>query len=120
MRPLLVALGAYHLALGALMTIAPGTFFEELAAYGVQNDHYIRDNATFNLALGVVMLVAVRRVSWRVPVLAFAALQYGLHVINHAVDVGESDPGWIGPFNLVSLALIGVLIAWLWRQEEAR
>ena len=59
------------------------------------------DLATFYLALGAVALVAVRRASWRVPVLALALVQYALHSLNHLIDIGESDPSWLGPANFV-------------------
>ena len=115
LRPLLALLGVYHLLLGAVMVIAPRTFFDQFAHYGAYNDHYIRDVATFYLALGVVLLVAVARNAWQVPVLAFATLQYALHSLNHLWDVADADPGWIGPANLVALALIAVLLGWLLR-----
>jgi hypothetical protein len=118
MRALLIALGVYHLGLGLLMMFAPGTFFEEFAAYGVQNDHYIRDNATINLAFGVGLVIAAGRPAWRVPVLAVVGLQYAFHVVNHVFDVSETDPDWQGPFAVVSLALLGALIVWLWRRAE--
>jgi hypothetical protein len=116
MRPLLALLGAYHLALGTVMVVAPRAFFDEVAAYGAYNDHYLRDVATFYLALGAVLLVAVARASWRVPLLAFTTLQYALHVVNHLWDVADADPAWLGPANIVSLALIGGLAAWLLRR----
>ena len=119
MRNLLLVLAAYHLGLGLLMIVAPGTFFEELGAYGVQNDHYIRDNATINLAFAGGLLVAAGRPAWRAPVLAVIGIQYAAHVINHVFDAGETDPGWQGPFAVVSLAALGALIVWLWRQAEA-
>ena len=115
LRPLLALVGAYHLALGAVMVLAPRTFFNDIATYGAYNDHYIRDVASFYIALGAVLLVAVARTSWQVPLLAFATLQYVLHVINHLWDVGDTDPGWIGPVNLVSLALIAVVLLWMLR-----
>lgn len=119
---LLVLLGASQLVLGAFMVLAPGTFFEEVGPYGNRNDHYLADLSTFYFALGVVLLVSVRRPSWRVPVLAFATLQYALHAINHVVDVGEADPGWLGPANLTSLALMAVVLGWLlilaWGRER--
>jgi hypothetical protein len=115
LRPVLALLGVYHLLLGALMVIAPHTFFEEIAAYGVYNDHYIRDVATFYLALGAVMLVAVAKTSWQTPLLAFATLQYVLHVVNHLWDISDTDPGWLGPANAASLALIGAVLFWLLR-----
>ena len=63
------------------------------------------DVATWYLALGAATLVSVRRVSWRVPVLALALVQYVLHALNHLIDIGEADPAWLGPANFVSLVL---------------
>jgi hypothetical protein len=120
LRPVLALLGAYHLLLGTIMVIAPRTFFDEIAAYGVYNDHYIRDVATFYLALGGCMLVAVARQSWQVPLLTFALVQYALHLLNHLWDIGDSDPAWLGPANVVALALIAGLIAWLVRSPSPR
>jgi len=115
LRPVLVLLGAYHLLIGAVMVLAPRTFFDEIAHYGVYNDHYIRDVATFYLALGGCLLVAVARPTWQVPLLTFALVQYALHVLNHLWDVADGDPSWIGPANVVSLALIALVIGWLVR-----
>ena len=115
LRPLLALVGAYHLALGAFMVLAPRTFFDDIATYGAYNDHYIRDIATFYLALGAVLLVAVARTAWQAPLLVFAIVQYALHVLNHVWDVGDTNPGWIGPANLVSLALICVVLVWMLR-----
>lgn len=120
LRPLLALLGAYHLLLGVAMVAAPRTFFDDVATYGAFNDHYIRDVATFYLALGAVMLVAVARTSWQAPLLAFATLQYALHVVNHLWDIGDTDPGWLGPANAVALALIGALLFWLLRGGRER
>jgi hypothetical protein len=120
LRPLLALLGVYHLLLGIVMVVAPRTFFDELAHYGAYNDHYIRDVASFYLALGAVLLVAAARVSWQVPLLAFATLQYALHALNHLWDVADADPGWLGPANLAALVLIGVLTGWLLRGGRTR
>ena len=115
LRPILALLGVYHLLLGVAMVLAPRTFFDEIATYGAFNDHYIRDVASFYLALGAVMLVAVAKVSWQMPLLVFATLQYGLHLLNHLWDVSDTDPGWLGPANAASLALIGAVLFWLLR-----
>jgi hypothetical protein len=115
LRPILLILGLSQLGLGALMALAPGAFFEALGDFGARNDHYLRDVATFYLALGVVLLVAVDRPAWRAPVLAFGALQYGLHALNHLLDVADSDPGWIGPFDFVSLAVVAGLFLYALR-----
>jgi hypothetical protein len=109
LRPILIALGVGQLGLGALMAIAPGTFFDTVADFGVRNDHYLRDVATFYLAFGIVLLVAADRPAWRVPTLAFGALQYGLHALNHLLDIGKADPGWVGPFDFITLAAVAAI-----------
>ena len=110
---LLLVFGAVQLLLGILMAAAPGTFFEEIGPYPPQNDHYIRDVSTFYLALGTVAILAARRPSWRVPVLAFALIQYLLHAVNHVLDVGDAETEALGPVNLVSLALTAALLGWM-------
>jgi hypothetical protein len=118
LRPLLLALGIYHLAVGALMVLAPETFYEEVAGYPPYNDHFIRDISTFYLALGAVLIVAAARRAWQVPLLVLALVQYVLHVLNHVWDVSDTDPSWHGPANLVSLLLIAAAIWWLLRRAE--
>jgi hypothetical protein len=113
-------LAAYHLALGLWMVLSPGTFYDLVGPFGTRNDHYLRDVATFYLAFAAGLAVAVRRPSWRVPVVAVVALQYLLHVVNHVVDVSEASPGWVGPADVVSLALVCAMLAWLWRAAGAR
>jgi hypothetical protein len=109
----LLVLGAYHAVLGLFMAVAPGTFFDRIGPFGARNDHYVRDVSSFYLALGVAMLIAARRPAWRIPVLAFAVIEYGLHLVNHLVDVGEADPRWVGPADAISLAVLAGVLAWL-------
>ena len=116
----LIVIGAYHLVLGALMVLAPDTFFEEIGPFGLQNDHYIRDVATYNLAAGAVVLVAVGRRSWRVPVLAFLVLQFALHTVNHLVDIDEAEPSAVGVFDFVALAVTTALLGLLLARTRAR
>jgi hypothetical protein len=111
--PLLTVFGAAQLILALLQAFFPGTFFDEIGPFGARNDHYLGDVASFYAATGVVALVAARRPSWRVPVLAFALVQYVLHAINHAVDVGEADPEWLGPATLIALLATAALLAWM-------
>jgi hypothetical protein len=122
MKPVLAVFGAVQLVLGLLLWLTPGFFFDEIGPYGVRNDHYMGDLATWYIALGAATLVAVRDARWRVPVLAVALLQNTLHVVNHAIDVGNADPEWLGPANLVSLTLTSVLLAWMLKvaREPAR
>ena len=109
------ALAATQLALGLWMAVSPRSFFDAIGPFGAYNDHYVRDVATWYLAFGAALAVAVRRPSWRAPLLGLAVLQYGLHTVNHLVDIGDADPGWVGVFDAVTLGLTTVLLAGLFR-----
>jgi hypothetical protein len=117
MRAVLIVFAAVQVLLGALLWLTPGFFFDEIGPYGARNDHYMADLATWYLALGAAAFVAARRVGWRVPVLAMAFIQYALHSLNHLIDVGDADPGWLGPANFVSLLLATLLLGWMLRAE---
>ena len=111
LRTILLIAAIYHLVLGAFMIFAPGAFYDSVGKFPPENHHYIKDVSTFYIALGIVFFVSVRRRSWRVPVLAFATLEYGLHAINHLVDVGDASSDFTGWFDFFSLALITLLLA---------
>jgi len=117
MRPLLFAFGVGQLLLGLLLWLTPGFFYDEIGPYPPRNDHYMADLSTFYLALGAVALLAVRRERWRVPVLTLALIQYALHSLNHLIDIGDSDPSWLGPANFVSLVLTTALLGWMLTRE---
>jgi hypothetical protein len=105
----LVVFGVYALGIGLFMMFFPGAFFDTLGTFGVRNDHYIFDNATFEIPQGLLLLAAVRRVSWRVPALAFATLHWALHAISHIVDPhhGAGDfIGWLEAGGLVATTVI--------------
>jgi hypothetical protein len=120
MRLLLIAFGAVQLALGLLLWLTPGFFYDEIGPFGPRNDHYMADVATWYLALGAAALVSARRISWRVPVLALALAQYALHALNHLIDIGDADPSWLGPADFASLTLTAALLAWMLKTEAAR
>ena len=113
----LIAFAAYHFVIAALMVFAPHTFFTDIGPFGVQNDHYLRDTATFNAAFGVALAIAYRRVSWRTPILCCVALQFALHAINHLADIGAAHPHWLGPADFISLALATAVLVWLARES---
>ncbi|HEX3518375.1 MAG TPA: hypothetical protein VHT29_05015 [Solirubrobacteraceae bacterium] len=115
----LVAFALVQLFLALFMAVAPHGFFTAVGPYGTYNGHYIRDVSTFYAAIGIGLLVALRRPAWRVPVLAITTIQYALHSLNHLLDVAKAHPPWTGYFNFFSLAAATVLLAWLWR-EAAR
>lgn len=120
----LVAFAVYHFTIAALMTFAPHTFFADIGPFGTQNDHYLRDTATFNAAFGAALLIAYWRPSWRAPVLFCVALQFALHTINHLADIGAAHPYWLGPADFAALALSTIALVWLaresYREEEER
>ena len=120
LRPLLVVAGAYHLALGAFMFLAPREFYDRTAGFPPYNDHFVRDAAAFVLALGIVLLIASVRTSWQEPVLTVTVIWYAVHVLNHLIDIGDTDPGWHGPFTLVVLIAFGLGLAWLLRTVSGR
>jgi hypothetical protein len=113
--PLLVVFGITQLVLGLFLAVAPGAFFDAIGPFGTRNDHYMRDLATFYIALGAAGLVSVRQPGWRVPVLALATIEFALHAINHLVDIGEADPKWNGPATFALVAASTALLAWMLR-----
>jgi hypothetical protein len=119
MKALLAIFGAAQVVLGLLLWLTPGFFHEEIGPYGARNDHYMGDLAAWYLALGIAAFIALRRASWRIPVLGLAFIQYALHSLNHLIDIGEADPEWLGPANFVSLLLTTVLLGWLLRARWA-
>jgi hypothetical protein len=116
----LALLALYDVALAIFMAAAPHAFYAKVGPFGARNDHYIRDAATFSAAIGVGLLVALRRPSWRVPMLAISTVQFALHSINHLVDIGRAHPRWNGYFDFVSLAVSTILLAWLLRIAHSR
>ena len=102
-----------HLALGGWQLISPGSFFDALGPFGSANDHYIRDVGTFTLALGVAFAIAWRRPSWRIGVVGYALFQYAFHAVNHLVDIGDADPGVMGPVDFVTIGLTAGVLGWM-------
>jgi uncharacterized membrane protein YpjA len=111
LRTILLVAAVYHLVLGAVMIFAPGAFYDTLGKFPPENHHYIKDVATFYIALGVVLFISVRRPSWRVPILLFATIEYGIHAINHLVDVNQATSDLTGWFDFFALAAITLLLA---------
>jgi hypothetical protein len=113
LKPLLLVFAALQLVIGILLWATPGFFHDHIGPFGARNDHYMGDVATFYLALAAATFVAARRPSWRVPVLAVAVVQGSLHAINHLIDIGDADPGWLGPADFVSVLAGTALLAWM-------
>lgn len=118
LQRLVWVVGALHLAAGAFMFLAPRAFYDQVGTFRPFNGHYVRDLATWYVAFGVALLLATRRPSWQAPLLALVVIQYALHVVNHVIDVGDPRPEWKGPATVVSLAVIGGVLWWLWRDAS--
>ena len=118
MRLTLVLAGVVNLGLGLLALIAPGTFFDEIGRYGIENSHYVGDNGSFTAAAGLGLLLPVTRPAWRAPLLWVGAIWFGLHALNHLFDVGEARSDARGIFDTAALALVAVLTAFLARDAE--
>jgi len=107
----LIVFGLYALSVGLFMMFFPGLFFDTLGNFGVRNDHYIFDSATFEVPQGLLLLAAVRRVSWRVPALAFATLHWALHAISHVIDPHHGAGDLIGWLEAGGLVVTTVILA---------
>jgi len=109
----LVLLALYNLGLALFMVVSPHSFFTSIGPFGDYNRHYLGDLATYGAAIGAGCAVALRRASWRVPVLAISTLQFALHTINHLVDIDAAHPAWTGYFDFFSLLVTTLTLAWL-------
>ncbi len=111
----IAAFAAIELALAVFAAGAPHAFYTAIGPFGAFNSNYLRDVASFEAAIGLALLVAVLRPSWRVPVLALTTVQFALHSVNHLIDIGKAHPRWTGYFDFFSLAAATILLARLWR-----
>jgi hypothetical protein len=111
----LVAFAVVQFAIAIFMALAPQAFHSSIGPFGARNDHYLRDLATYNAALGAGLAISVRRVSWRIPVLALTTIQFALHSVNHLIDIGAADPTWVGYLDFFALTAATLQLVWLMR-----
>lgn len=116
---LLVA-GLAQLLPGLMAFLAPGAFYDQIAAYPPENAHFIKDLGSWQIALGAAALVAVRRPAWRAPMLGLLALQVGLHAISHVIDVDRAEQAWQGVSAIVLQAVGFLVLAALFVRERGR
>jgi hypothetical protein len=109
----LLTFAAVQLGLAIFMAVAPHRFYLAIGPFDARNDHYVRDVASYNAALGAGLLLAVRRPSWRVPMLAIMTIQYALHSFNHLLDISIAHPTWVGYFDFFALAAATLQLAGL-------
>lgn len=88
----LIVFGLYALGIGLFMMFFPGTFFGTLGTFGVRNDHYIFDNATFEIPQGLL-------------------LHWALHAISHIVDPHHGAGDLIGWLEAGGLVVTTVILA---------
>ena len=120
LRTAIGALGVFHIFLGGWQLLAPGSFFEHVGRYGAENTHYVGDVASFTLAVGIALLVAVGRPSWRAPILYLTAIWYAIHAVNHLFDIDENAiSNFRGAMDTALLAIGAVLLAWLARAADS-
>lgn len=117
---ILVLLAAIQLVLGAWELVSPSSFFESVATFGHRNDHFIRDLSSIYIATGLALLIAARVVSWRVPVLFMVTVEYLIHTVNHAFDINDAAPVFLGVFDFLSLAAITIVLGALLKFAHAQ
>ncbi|HEY4897863.1 MAG TPA: hypothetical protein VII01_17470 [Solirubrobacteraceae bacterium] len=115
----IAAFAAVDLATGLFMALAPHAFFKAIGPFDTFNPHYLRDVATFEGAFGIGLAIALYRPGWRVPMLAVSAAQYGLHSVNHLIDIDNTHPAWAGYADFVSLLAATITLLWLLRLASA-
>ncbi|MCW3028201.1 MAG: hypothetical protein JWN81_1412 [Solirubrobacterales bacterium] len=109
----LIGFAAVEVGLTIFMAAAPHAFYTAIGPFGARNDHFVRDLASYNAALAVGLVIAIRHASWRVPMLAIVTVQFALHSINHLIDISNADPSWVGYFDFFALAGATVQLAGL-------
>jgi len=86
------------------------------------NEHYVHDSASFQIALAILLLVAVRLPRWRAPALIANSIQWGIHAISHLVDLHGADPAFVGYLDAILLpagaAMLACLAVEALRQER--
>ena len=119
----LYVFGAYEIAIGLFMVVAPGTFYEQLAPFGARSDHFLQDLAAYQFPFGLLFIAAARNPAWRVLALAFGTVQGIGHSISPLVDIHGADPKHVGTFDFVAVlfqtAILGWLLYWARKPEPA-
>ena len=104
-----VAAGAFFVAVGAWSLLAPRSFFDTLATFEPYNAHFLRDVGAFQIGLGAVLLLAVRRRDALFVALAGVGAGSLAHVVAHVIDrnAGGNPAVDIPLLAVLTLALLG-------------
>jgi hypothetical protein len=97
------------LATGVAAMAAPETFFDSVATFEPYNQHFIQDIGSFNLGLGMVLVLALRQGADALfAALAGAAIGSGAHVLSHVIGW---DLGGTPEMDVPLFAVLTVLLA---------
>ena len=119
MTSVVSAIGAgFFLIPGAWAFFAPRSFFDKLAPWPPYNEHFIHDIGSFQIGLGVALLVTLFARRGLVAGLAGAATAALVHVVSHVLDYGDggrtTDPYGLG---LLAVALLAATVL-EWRRAR--
>ncbi len=116
---LLVA-GITQLVSGAWLFVSPGSFYDVIATYPPENDHFLKDIGSWNVALGLAAVIAARTPPWQTGMLGVLAVQYALHAVSHAIDVDQAEPESSGVAVLIIQIAAALLFTALFLRERGR
>jgi len=111
MRALLVIIGIYQAANGAVMLTAPEMWYSAVPgvpATGPANIHFIRDIGLAFLAAGAALLMAGRRPDDG-RLIAVAAIFLGGHAIYHLVEMAHGTTLAAAARDIVLIVVPGLL-----------
>jgi hypothetical protein len=121
-RAALVTGGLFNVITALALLFAPEWFFETIGNYPPYNRHYLGDAGSFVLALGLILLWAVRDPARYRPMIALVGLGSLVHAMNHVVDdVTIANPTMVSVTSngfLFVFAFVLLLAAW-WADTAA-
>ena len=103
------AIGAgFFLVTGAWSFFAPKSFYDTVAPWPPYNAHFLRDGGSFELGLGIALLIMLFTRRGAVAALAGAAAGAVAHAFSHVIDYGDggrsTDPYGLGLFAVILAA----------------
>lgn len=119
-RAVLIVSGLTQLIVGVWAIVAPESFYDAVATYPPYNDHFLKDVASWNVALGLAALHAARTPSWQRGMCGVLAVLYALHALSHGIDLDQGEPRSASVATLVSQIAGAVVFAALYVRESRR
>jgi hypothetical protein len=115
-RVVIGSAGIMHVAVGALLLLAPYSYFMLLEHYPPYNRHDAGDLGAFQLSLGLGLLLAAREpMRYRLVVL-MAAVANLLHAFNHIYDgliMPATPVYWIADVGPLAVAAVALMVVYL-------